>query len=52
MKSYPMIMVLALMKIIKTSLVSVAPPTAVAILSEKGLGGELSLKEKNVILYK
>ena len=48
-----MITVLVLMNIIKITPVSVAPLIAVAISLGKDLGGELSLKEKNVNnLYK
>ena len=48
-----MITVLVLTNIIKITPASVAPPIAVASLLEKDLGGELSLKEKNVnSLYK
>ena len=43
-----MITVLALMSITKISRVSVVPLIAVATLSEKVLGGELSLKEKKI----
>ena len=48
-----MIMVLVLTRITKNSPANVVPLIAAATLSEKDLGGELSLKEKNVIsLYK
>ena len=48
-----MIMVLGSMSITEISLASVVLPIAVAILLEKDLGGELSLKGKNLNrLYK
>ena len=43
-----MIMVLVLMSIIKIFPVSVVRPIAAVTLLEKDLGGELSLKEKNL----